>query len=135
MEIKKILTGLFTLLIVSIIGVTSVSAYNGGYYNNGNNYNMMGNGGCMGMNYDRMYNMNNMNSGMRYGMNNNNNMYDEMNTILNTGSYEDLESFRDKYNMPTMYWIQNEEDLKTYQENGYNMNSGMRSGMGYRMMR
>ena len=50
-------------------------------------------------------------------------MHEEVQNVLETGTYEDLVALREEYNMPMMHWVQNEEDFElakqNYQENGF----------------
>ena len=38
-------------------------------------------------------------------------MHEEMDEILESGSYEQLEQLRDEYNMPIMHWVESEEEF------------------------
>ena len=48
-------------------------------------------------------------------------MHNDMTNLFTNGTYEDLEDLRDKYNMPMMYWIDNEEDFNNFQNSNFNI--------------
>lgn len=43
-------------------------------------------------------------------------MHDEVEEIIETGTYEDLEELREEYDMPIIHWIDSEEDFVEAQE-------------------
>jgi hypothetical protein len=50
-------------------------------------------------------------------------MHEEVQNVLESGSFEDLEQLREEYNRPVMRWVQDEEDFElakqNYEENGF----------------
>lgn len=50
-------------------------------------------------------------------------MPDEVEAVLEDGNYSDLVVLREKYQMPVMPWIQNEEDFQSAQERYLENNS------------
>jgi len=61
------------------------------------------------------------------------NMHEDMENVLESGSYEDLVQLREEYDMPMMYWVENEEDFQLAQQmherfdkEEYSMPCGMR---------
>ncbi|MBS3172430.1 hypothetical protein J4438_02535 [Candidatus Woesearchaeota archaeon] len=50
-------------------------------------------------------------------------MHGEVQTVLESGSFEDLVNLREEYNRPIMHWVQSEEDFElakqNYQEKGF----------------
>jgi len=43
-------------------------------------------------------------------------MHDEVEKVLETGTFADLENLREEYNMPVMYWIDNANDFELAKE-------------------
>ena len=39
-------------------------------------------------------------------------MHDEVEDVLESGSYSDLEELREEYNLPMMHWIESEKDFE-----------------------
>ncbi len=106
MENKNIL-GLLTLIVIGLVGVGIVNAHSDSNENNNDydGYGMMGN-------FDFM-----------------NDMHEDMEEILESGNYSELETLREKYNLPMAYWIQNQEDLDQIQDI-HNENEGNYQGFG-----
>lgn len=120
MKTKNILTGLFTLFVISILGIGVSFAhieYTANDNDKGSYYRVAG--GCGGYSTRNSYNM--------YEMHN------DMIDLLENGTYEDLENFRNEYNMLAMYWIQDQNNLENFRDDEFNV--GYKADMGYRMMR
>lgn len=103
------LVGLVGLGIASAHGNAGINGNEDDYYMTG--YGMMGSG-MMG--YEMMD-------------------FDEMETVwkvFESGTYEDLESLREEYNMPIMYWVQSEEDFQDFKEEYLYSENGTRVGLG-----
>lgn len=42
-------------------------------------------------------------------------MHNNVEKVLDSGTYEDLQVLREEYSMPVMYWIENEQDFEQAQ--------------------
>ena len=93
MKQTNIIIAVLAVLVISTVGL--VYAHGGGYKSN--SFGMMGGYGMMGSSgYD--------------------DMHEEMEEMMESGSYQDLIELREEYNMLMMYWIDSEEDFLKAQQ-------------------
>ena len=93
MKEKDILIGILAVLIISVVGI--VYAFNEGYESFASD--MMG-GNQM------------MDEGAYFDM------HQDMEKVLESGTYDDLVQLREEYNMPMMYWVNSQEDFELAQQ-------------------
>ena len=50
-------------------------------------------------------------------------MHEEMEQVLESGAFEDLQQLREEYNMPIMHWVDDEQEFEQasqlHEENGF----------------
>ncbi len=109
MKQTNIIIAILAVLVISTIGLVYA-------HGSGSGYGMMGGFGMMG------------NSGSGYGMmgSSNYDIHEEMEEVMESGSYQDLVELREEYNMPMMYWVDSEEEFlqaqqihEEFEEEGY----------------
>ena len=98
---RKSFVNILALLAIAIVATGAVIAHGGSNTKERENLRVRGNyGGMMG----------------HMMMGNMDEMHEQMGDVLESGDFQSLEELRDKWNMPIIHWVENEDDMQLARE-------------------